>query len=285
MDARASRGRGPGGRRSGRGGGDSDSVGGEHRGRARGSHHRGRGKRDHYRGRGRGAGAHQRINDEDEDFQENEDATVYSRRTLESNWDRYEASERQESSDEAPTQRGADFRVLLESAGDSFSQFRFSEEKSWEMDSLTAAQVSSLDLPGLAGVLQQLPLHQRLDLEAELVQASMPVELPSVTSKQEALKMPTFTPPHPVLKPPGPVPQRTTDPPADEEDEELELLLSLEKPAPACSHTVAVETATEEPLKMEEDSPEKKPTEEHSKAEKKEVTEEDLEDWLDSMIS
>lgn len=42
---------------------------------------------------------------------------VFSRRKLESNWDRYEESERQEPDDETPTQRGADYHILLESAG------------------------------------------------------------------------------------------------------------------------------------------------------------------------
>ncbi|KAM8846112.1 cell death regulator Aven [Synchiropus picturatus] len=261
MDARASGRRGAGGRRGG----------GERRAGARGP--RGR-------GRGRGAGAPPRQEDAEEDRAQEEEAAAPG-----SNWDRYQESEPEEWWEEAPARRGADFQVLLESAGDSFSQFRFSEEKSWELEVLTAAQVSSLDLPGLAGLLHQLPLHQRLDLEPELLQVSTPVQLPAVASKQEVVKAPSFTPPRPVLKPPGPTQQKTTDPPADEEDQELELLLSLEKPAPACSHAVAVETAREEAPKMEEDLPEKKAGEGPPEVEKKEVTEEDLEDWLDSMIS
>lgn len=43
---------------------------------------------------------------------------VFSRRKLESNWDRYEESEKQEMDDDTPTQRGSDFHVLLESAGE-----------------------------------------------------------------------------------------------------------------------------------------------------------------------
>lgn len=43
---------------------------------------------------------------------------VFSRRKLESNWDRYKESEKQELEDDTPTQRGADFHVLLESAGE-----------------------------------------------------------------------------------------------------------------------------------------------------------------------
>lgn len=56
--------------------------------------------------------------DEGDDFQEEVDkAEVFSRRKLESNWDRYAESEKQEPEDDTPTQRGTDYHVLLESAG------------------------------------------------------------------------------------------------------------------------------------------------------------------------
>lgn len=37
---------------------------------------------------------------------------------MESNWDRYEESEKQEPDDGMPTRRGTDYHVLLESAGE-----------------------------------------------------------------------------------------------------------------------------------------------------------------------
>lgn len=49
------------------------------------------------------------------------DVEVFSRRKLESNWDRYEESERQGPDDDVPNQRGTDYHVLLESAGRSLS--------------------------------------------------------------------------------------------------------------------------------------------------------------------
>ncbi|KAI9543857.1 hypothetical protein NQZ68_004905 [Dissostichus eleginoides] len=116
------RGRGGSWKRGGRGGTDGESSGGEHRGRGRGGQTRGRGKRDHYRGRGRGgsgpsAELHPRDHDAGEYFQEEDNSKeVFSRRKLESNWDRYEASERQEPDDETPAQRGTDYHVLMESA-------------------------------------------------------------------------------------------------------------------------------------------------------------------------
>ena len=56
--------------------------------------------------------------DEEVEFQEDDDRReVFSRRKLETNWDRYEESERQEPEDDMPAQRGADYHVLLESAG------------------------------------------------------------------------------------------------------------------------------------------------------------------------
>ncbi|KAG7283036.1 hypothetical protein CRUP_012929 [Coryphaenoides rupestris] len=109
------------------------------------------------------------------DWEEDEEVQVFSRRKLQSNWDRYLESEREEPTpDDTPTVRGTDYHVLLESAGDSFTQFRFSEEKDWEMDSVASSQMAAvrLDLVALAQCLQALPLHQRLNLEAELVQVS-----------------------------------------------------------------------------------------------------------------
>lgn len=42
---------------------------------------------------------------------------MFSRRKLESNWDRYEDSEKVECEDDMPTCRGTDFDVLLAAAG------------------------------------------------------------------------------------------------------------------------------------------------------------------------
>ncbi|XP_039981287.1 cell death regulator Aven [Xiphias gladius] len=330
MEVRPSRGRRGSWKRGGRGGHDSDSFGGEHRGRGRGGHHRGRGKRDHYRGRGRGGGAHAADfhcpdQDEGDNFQE-EDARneIFSRRKLESNWDRYKESERQEPDDDTPTQRGTDYHVLLESAGDSFTQFRFSEEKDWEMDPFAASQMSAVfvDLPALAQSLQQVPLHQRLNLEAELVQVLTPAELPTMTlpPKQETPKMSTFTPlsaslkslstnqkvpvaTNPVSGSNLPVSSSAAEPPVNDGDEELDQLLSLEKPVSVVlGNQSASVTGLEgaEPGKACEETKEVVPEVIEEKMEavrdegvappksasvKQEMTEEDLEDWLDSMIS
>ncbi|XP_076612340.1 cell death regulator Aven isoform X1 [Chaetodon auriga] len=319
MEGRPSRGRGGSWKRGGRGGNDGDSFGGEHRGRGRGGHHRGRGKRDHYRGRGRGGSGHtaefhHRDQDDGDAFQEEDDRMeVFSRRKLESNWARYEESERQEPDDETPTQRGADYHVLLESAGDSFAQFRFSEEKDWEMNSFAASQMSAVfvDLPALAQSLQQVPLHQRLNLEAELVQVSTPVELPTATlaPKQEKPKPAAFTPPpaalnalstnqkvpvdtNPVLVSDPQVSSTAAEsPPVDDDDEELDQLLSLQKPVLGVSvaeECVVPEEACEEVKEAMEEKlevKEKDATPAQSASVRKEVTEEELEDWLDSMIS
>ncbi|XP_028996899.1 cell death regulator Aven [Betta splendens] len=298
MEGRPSRGRGGGWKRGGRAAGDSDGFGGEHRGRGRGGQHRGRGKRDHHRGRGRGGGGRAaefyHRDEEGNDFEEGDDRTeVFSRRKLESNWDRYEDSEKQEAEDDAPAQRGTDFQVLLESAGDSFTQFRFSEEKDWTMDSFTATRMSAvlLDLPALAERLQQVPLHQRLNLEAELVQVSAPVELPVVTiaPKQEILKTSTFTAPESrqgsqqAAPAPGqPVQEAATD----DCDEELNQLLRLQKPAAASPAEPAAEETVEEVCDETEDEVKAEDVASPKPAGvRQEVTDEDLEDWLDSMIS
>lgn len=320
MEGRPSRGRGGSGKRGGRGGNDSDSHSGEHRGRGRGGHYRGRGKRDHYRGRGRGASGHaadfhRRDQDQEEaDFQDDDVTVSFSRRKLQSNWDRYEASEKQAADDETPTQRGTDYHVLLQSAGDSFTQFRFSDEKDWEMDSFVASQMSALvDLPALAQSLQQVPLHQRLNLEAELIQVSIPVELPTqLTLKPELSKTTAFSPPSTTAKassalqtvavPPKPllaISPKAAESPGDDIDEELDQLLSLQKPVSALgnqfqdtldeeqceSEKVCEEVKEDVPEVSEEKTDEVKDKHVTQAPAKKELTEDDLEDWLDSMIS
>uniref|UniRef100_A0A1A7W728 Apoptosis, caspase activation inhibitor n=1 Tax=Iconisemion striatum TaxID=60296 RepID=A0A1A7W728_9TELE len=311
MEGRVIQGRGS-WRKGGRGGNDTDT---EHRSRGRGGHYRGRGKRDHHRGRGRGGGSRadflHRNRDEEENSDEDEGTAVFSRRKLASNWDRYEEAERAEKEDDTPTQRGTDFHELLESAGDSFTQFRFSEEKDWEMDSSTASQMSVviLDLPALAQSLQQVPLHQRLDLEAELVQVSAPADLPafSLAPKQEVPKTTSFTPPSTAFR--G---LSTTEKPSaklsgslvssvaadEDDDEELDQLLCLQNPVsdveghqPVCGP--GQEEGSEDVKEMEspvvevntEDVKDRVVTPPKSAAAKEEMTEEDLEDWLDSMIS
>ncbi|XP_056284484.1 LOW QUALITY PROTEIN: cell death regulator Aven [Pseudoliparis swirei] len=337
MEARPSGVRGGSWKRSNRGGTNSDSVGGEHRGRGRGAQQRGRGKRDHYRGRGRGGSGHsaefhqRQDHDEGGNFHEEDDKVeVFSRRKLASNWDRYEASERKEPDDDMPTQRGTDYHVLLESAGDSFTQFRFSEEKDWETDSSPACQMSAVfvDLPALAQSLQQVPLHQRLNLEAELLQVSTPLELPALTLalKQAKPKAAALTPPSAALKtiiadqevPVATNPASSADSPGSsvaaeppvedggggddddgDGDEELDQLLSLQKPVWDVSGSQSLRVADEERAPPKETCEQVEETEEameevkdqdvrtppESTSARQEVTEEDLEDWLDSMIS
>uniref|UniRef100_W5KBM5 Apoptosis, caspase activation inhibitor n=1 Tax=Astyanax mexicanus TaxID=7994 RepID=W5KBM5_ASTMX len=339
MEGRGGRARGGQWRRGGGGGGGGGGaqdagVPGERRGRGRGGHHRGRGKRDHYRGRGRGgaegpvrffSNRDQEEQDDKENFEE-EMPNFYSRRKLESNWDRYEETEKEEANDDIPISRGTDYHVLLSSAGDSFTQFRFSEEKDWEMDLLVVNQVPAMfvNLEALAQSLQELPLHKRLNLEAELTQVTAPVELPSVgTLHKLDAKVGGFKPPaapctgrEPALGVPCPVKpvsgtgsfsQASTaviDP--ENEEEELDILLGLQKPVtelslsePTTSNTADEESASpekasavkekdedvvdvDEAERSQQTAEELKPK---SDSVKKEITEEDLEDWLDSMIS
>ena len=59
---------------------------------------------------------HNEGNGQTLDWDEGE-KVVFSRRKLESNWDRYLESERVEPADDTPAVRGTDYHVLLESAG------------------------------------------------------------------------------------------------------------------------------------------------------------------------
>nr|XP_057913855.1 cell death regulator Aven isoform X1 [Doryrhamphus excisus] len=320
MEGRPSRGRGGSWKKGGHGGNDSDNFGSERRGRGRGGQHRSRGNKDHHRGRGRGSDTAFRhtSQDEEHDVHEEDHRTVFSRRTLESNWDRYEDSEKQEAGDDMPTQRGTDYHILLASAGDYFTQFRLSEEKDWEKDTLSCSEMSAhfVDLEALALFLKQVPLHQRLNLDAELLQVSTPAELPPMTSKQETPKVAAFTPPPTASEIPnknnnnpnisrslslsassdfqGPSGAAVAAPPADDVDEDLDQLLTLAKPVCDVSGGKSDSTESATALQKECDTVTEAVIEEKTEERKEEIshrgsaqemTEEDLEDWLDSMIS
>uniref|UniRef100_A0A4W3IHP0 Cell death regulator Aven n=1 Tax=Callorhinchus milii TaxID=7868 RepID=A0A4W3IHP0_CALMI len=119
----------------------------------------------------------QKEDEDDVDTKEEEnEPNKFSRRKIVSNWDKYKTKEKEEVEESV---RGADFNVLLSSAGDSFAQFRFAEEKEWEVDIASNKQMSPLfvDCQALAQSLQELPISLRLNLEAELVQVGFILNL------------------------------------------------------------------------------------------------------------
>ncbi|NXF72892.1 AVEN regulator, partial [Sclerurus mexicanus] len=263
--------------------------------------------------------------------EEKEEVKCYSRRKILSNWSRYEDTEKEGQSECGESQRGTDFSVLLSSAGDSFTQFRFADEKEWDKDSICHKQFSALsvDCQSLVQALQELPLHLRLNVAADLVQASTPVELPQMKSKivedgkrrEQLFRQPpaqskTTLVSHPVgsfVAPSEPgsknVPRANAREPfqrdhplskqeTDHLDEELDLLLNLEVPVSTgnrpVSSALSYNISTEKDLKMDckEDDPvkvhmpeEKSTSSQQQQSTSKDVTEEELEDWLDSMIS
>ncbi|KAK2533297.1 cell death regulator Aven isoform X1 [Columba livia] len=316
----------------GRGGGGSRGRGGAHG-------HRGGGGRGRREPRGRAAAPppaaqHRQRVEEDDDTEsrkeeEKEEWKSYSRRKIFSNWSRYEDTEKEEQSECGESQRGTDFSVLLSSAGDSFTQFRFADEKEWDRESICHKQFSALsvDCQSLVQALQELPLHLRLNVAAELVQASTPVELPQMKSKiiedgkrrellfrQSLPQRETVLASHPVgdsVAPSEPgsknaprtsagEPFHGAHPPSVQEtdhlDEELDILLNLDAPIDTenrpVSGALSYNIATEKELKMDHkendplklDMPEDKGTASQQSTSKN-VTEEELEDWLDSMIS
>ncbi|KAM9652086.1 cell death regulator Aven [Morphnus guianensis] len=319
----------------GRGGG-----GGRGRGGARGQ--RGGGGRGRREPRSRGAAAapaaqrHRRVEEDDDtesrEEEEKEELKSYSRRKIFSNWSRYEDTEKEGQSERGESQRGTDFSVLLSSAGDSFTQFRFADEKEWDRESICHKQLSALsvDCQSLVQALQELPLHLRLNVAAELVQASIPVELPQMKSKiiedskrrellfrQSLAQSETVLVSHPVGDSLAPSEPRSKNGPrasaaepfqrahllskqeTDHLDEELDLLLNLDAPidtekkpiSGALSYNnrstekeLKVDCKENDPLKL--DVPEEKSTaSQQQQSTSKNFTEEELEDWLDSMIS
>uniref|UniRef100_A0A8C0UYK1 Apoptosis and caspase activation inhibitor n=2 Tax=Cyanistes caeruleus TaxID=156563 RepID=A0A8C0UYK1_CYACU len=303
--------------------------------------HRGGGGRGRREPRGRGAAPppsaqqHRRVEEDDDTEsrheEEKQDVKCYSRRKVFSNWSRYEDTEKEGQSEAGESQRGTDFSVLLSSAGDSLTQFRFADEKEWDKENLCHKQFSALsvDCQSLVQALQELPLHLRLNVAADLVQASTPLEIPQMKSKifeegkkreklfqQSLAQSETGLVSHPVgnsVAPSEPVnkngsmanaresfqrnhPLSNQD--TDHLDEELDLLLNLEAPINTedrpVSGTLSCSISTEKDLKMDckeneplkVDMPEEKCTSsQQQQSASKDVTEEELEDWLDSMIA
>ncbi|XP_008934007.1 PREDICTED: cell death regulator Aven, partial [Merops nubicus] len=214
----------------------------------------------------------------------------------------------------------------LFSAGDSFTQFQFADEKEWDRESICHKQLSafSVDCQSLVQALQELPLHLRLNIAAELVQESTPAELPQMKSKmtedskrrgllfQQSLAQSKTglaclttegsVAPSGLGSKNGPragaaEPFQRAHPLSTQEtdhlEEELDLLLNLDAPIDTENRPDSValssNTSTEKDLKMaceETDMPEEKSTaSEQQPSTSKTVTEEELEDWLDSMIS
>ncbi|XP_062475290.1 cell death regulator Aven [Pezoporus occidentalis] len=321
-------------------GSSRDCHGGdESRGRGGARGHRGGGRRGRREPRGRGAtppaAQRPRRVEEDDDTEsqeeeEKEELKSYSRRKIVSNWSRYEDIEKEGQNEHGETQRGTDFSVLLSSAGDFLSQFRFADEKEWDRESMCHKQLSALsvDCQSLAQALQELPLHLRLNVAAELVQASTPEELPQMKSKiikdgkkrellfrQAPAQSETVLVSHATGNSDAPSepgsknrPRTTVEPfqrvhplskqETDHLDEELDLLLNLDAPtdkenrpvSEALSYNISTEKNLKtdckenDPLKL--DMPEEKSTaSQQQQSTSKTVTEEELEEWLDSMIS
>ncbi|NWR51059.1 AVEN regulator, partial [Regulus satrapa] len=214
--------------------------------------------------------------------------------------------------------------------GDSFTQFRFADEKEWDKESICHKQFSALsvDCQSLVQALQELPLPLRLNVAADLVQVSTPLEIPQMKSKifedgkkREQLfrqslarsEIGLFS--HPVgdsVAPSEPGSKSgsranageafqgghpLSNPDTDHLDEELDLLLNLEAPINTenipVSGTLSCSISTEKDMKVDckENEPlkvdmfEEKSASSPQQSTSKDVTEEELEDWLDSMIA
>ncbi|XP_053784562.1 cell death regulator Aven isoform X1 [Desmodus rotundus] len=319
-------------------GGGGDGGGRRGRGRGFGRGRGGRGGGGQPGGRrepgGRRAGARTPVEDDNDAEtygEENDEQGNYSKRKIISNWDRYQDTEKKGDNESGESQRGTDFSVLLSSAGDSFSQFRFAEEKEWDGEASCPKQNSAfyVHCESLVQALQELPLSLRLNVAAELVQTALPLELPQVKPKRNdegkglgvqfkgplgpggkgsvpELKSvaagcpmhlgkdsPSLAPAKGSQKPASPLPAA-----ADHLEEELDLLLNLDAPVKAGDDLLpdqipqALESEKDGEAVAQEEKVLAKPSvmeannvESVQPSTSKNVTEEELEDWLDSMIS
>nr|XP_020651419.1 cell death regulator Aven isoform X2 [Pogona vitticeps] len=221
-----------------------------------------------------------------------EDQGSYSRRKVVSNWHRYEDSEKEIQNDSVESQRGTDFSVLLSSAGDSFTQFRFSEEKEWSVENLCPKQntvpvtlpqskLKSNDVPMRSGGIVQPSMGQ-----SKVAPSSYPAAgsaAPFILPKKDGCD--TSSEAH--QKSPSVERQET-----DHLDEDLDLLLKLDAPAnPENNFALSLDTLSDDWRTPHEEKDHLQldgmqdlcsTTQEVTS---KNITEEELEDWLDSMIS
>ncbi|XP_058018118.1 cell death regulator Aven isoform X2 [Ahaetulla prasina] len=224
-----------------------------------------------------------------------EDRGSYSRRKLVSNWHRYEESEKETQNGSGESQRGTDFSVLLSSAGDSFTQFRFAEEKEWISENLCPKQdATPVTLPQI-----KLQSHDMTKKSGDHLQQQKrdgshcyPKEdsaVPLTLSNKDGSGMSSEA----LQRNPSSLHQVI-----DHLDEDLDLLLKLDAPInPESNIALKVvadglpsgddltktfeETDHLEPGRTEEICS----TSQLPEAASKNITEEELEDWLDSMIS
>ncbi|XP_078190556.1 cell death regulator Aven isoform X2 [Callithrix jacchus] len=285
-----------------RGGGGGDGGGRRGRGRGFRGARGGRGGRGAPRGGrrepgGQGAGASAPVEDDSDaetHGEENDEQGSYSKRKIVSNWDRYQDIEKEVNNESGESQRGTDFSVLLSSAGDSFSQFRFAEEKEWDSETSCPKQTTvPLELP-------QVKPKRTDDGKGLGMQLKWPLgpggrELKSATTGCPVLlgkDNPRPGPSDDSQKPTSPLQSA-----GDHLEEELDLLLNLDAPIKEGDNTLLDQTSQdlkskkdrevvqEEEVCAEPSVTEEKNMEPDQPRTSKNVTEEELEDWLDSMIS
>ncbi|XP_077179064.1 cell death regulator Aven isoform X3 [Paroedura picta] len=213
------------------------------------------------------------------------------------------------------------------SPGDSFTQFRFVEEKEWITENLCTKQLPGFyaDCQSLVKAFEELPLHLKLNVAADLVQDAVPVTLPPIKSKSNDVskrsnaQLQQLVGQSPVVPSncsatvsaaqpnkdefeiiSSEDPQKSpvvSDQGTNQLDKDLDLLLKLDAPVDyetssvlkAMSHAEEFEEdlkmSHEENVFLEPEPGGKSAVSQQQQVVSKSITEEDLEDWLDSMIS
>lgn len=90
------------------------------------------------------------------------DTKKYSKRSVESNWNKYEEPQ---SDPHADSMRGNDFEVLLSYSGGSGTQHKLQDEKDWEDECLNMKDIS-LNLQDLVSSMKCIPFHERINLHS-----------------------------------------------------------------------------------------------------------------------
>ncbi|XP_022094723.1 uncharacterized protein LOC110981448 [Acanthaster planci] len=121
---------------------------------------------------------------------EAEGVRCFSRRKIESNWDRYEPLD--DDGDESCNYdglKGADFKALLSQTGDASSQFRFKDEQLWDEEESDLRQapegIPAIDCQGLSQRLMAIPLPIRLNIDCSFFEPSVLESFDALASRHK----------------------------------------------------------------------------------------------------
>ena len=111
--------------------------------------------------------SNEKSREERENFLGNKVEKKYQKRTIESNWSKYDTDDLNvDAEDDVNEDKTKNFTYLIQNASSDFTQFEFSEEKKWKKEGnfMSPSNVFNLDLNVLSCGLACIPFYERIDL-------------------------------------------------------------------------------------------------------------------------